>query len=126
MNIDKHFMNITDMLSDAMFTYGTDYTVRYAIITIQSIDYRKYLRFQKSNWFIIKQVCISFRILKEKTQNPIYYYLFGHIGGFSLGDVFGRSAKSLITRLGQTAIGFPPSDNLGMVSHADDLLYLFK
>ena len=34
MNIDKHFMNITDMLSDAMFTYGTDYTVRYAIITI--------------------------------------------------------------------------------------------
>ena len=45
MNIDKHFMNITDMLSDAMFTYGTDYTVRYAIITIQSIDYRKYLTF---------------------------------------------------------------------------------
>ena len=28
MNIDKHFMNITDMLSDAMFSYGTDYTVR--------------------------------------------------------------------------------------------------
>ena len=28
MQIEKHFKNITDMLSDAMFTYGTDYTVR--------------------------------------------------------------------------------------------------
>ena len=28
MDIDKHFKNITDMFTDAMFTYGTDYTVR--------------------------------------------------------------------------------------------------
>ena len=28
MDIDKHFQNITDMFTDAMFTYGTDYTVR--------------------------------------------------------------------------------------------------
>ena len=28
MDIDKNFKNITDMLTDAMFTYGTDYTVR--------------------------------------------------------------------------------------------------
>ena len=28
LDIEKHFANITDMLSDAMFTYGTDYTVR--------------------------------------------------------------------------------------------------
>ena len=69
---------------------------------------------------------IFFRLLNEKTQNPIYYYVFGHIGGFSLGDVFGRSATSLISRLVQTVLGYPPSDNFGMVSHADDLLYLFK
>ena len=30
MDIDKHFNNITDMISDAMFSYGTDFTVRYA------------------------------------------------------------------------------------------------
>ena len=28
MDIKKHFNNITDMLSDAMFSYGTDFTVR--------------------------------------------------------------------------------------------------
>ena len=28
MDIDKHFKNITYMFTDAMFTYGTDYTVR--------------------------------------------------------------------------------------------------
>ena len=28
MQIDKHFKNITDMLSDSVFSYGTDYTVR--------------------------------------------------------------------------------------------------
>ena len=28
MQLEKHFGNITDMLSDATFTYGTDYTVR--------------------------------------------------------------------------------------------------
>ena len=35
MEIEKHFKNITDMLSDAMFTYGTDYTVRYGIVKIK-------------------------------------------------------------------------------------------
>ena len=28
MDIDKHFKNITYMFTDAMFTYGTDHTVR--------------------------------------------------------------------------------------------------
>ena len=31
MDIEKHFTNITDMLSDAMFSYGTDFTVRYVM-----------------------------------------------------------------------------------------------
>ena len=35
MEIEKHFMNITNMLSDAMFTYGTDYTVRYEFDNIK-------------------------------------------------------------------------------------------
>ena len=32
MQLEKHFRNITDMLSDATFTYGTDYTVRWVLI----------------------------------------------------------------------------------------------
>ena len=31
MQLEKHFGNITNMLTDAMFTYSTDYTVRLVV-----------------------------------------------------------------------------------------------
>lgn len=93
MDIEKHFNNITDMLSDAMFSYGTDFTVRK---------------------------------LKETTDNPIYYYIFAHSGGFSLGDVFGLPTKQLLWKMVKRLFGYSSSTDFGMVAHADELLYLFK
>merc|ERR1712072_82179 len=92
MNLEKHFKNITNMLTDATFAYGTDFTVR---------------------------------TLKKKTTNPIYYYVFSHVGGFSMGDVCSRPTKELLWSTIKTLLGYPSSNNFG-VCHFDDILYLFK
>ena len=65
-------------------------------------------------------------MLKEKTQNPIYYYVFSHAGGFSLGDVFAVPPKELVWKGVKTLFGYPSFHDFGMVSHLDELLYLFK
>ena len=105
MDLDMNFSNITDMLSDAMFAYGTDYTVR-------SLRRR------------------GGKIKGENHNNPqpLYYYMFSHVGGFSLGDVFASTPLELVSTVLRNALfGYDPtsSKRLG-VSHGDDVLYLFS
>ena len=66
------------------------------------------------------------RMLKETTQTPIYYYVFNHAGGFSLGDVLGLSLTDFLSSMVMKLLGQSHGSNFGMVSHVDDLLYLFK
>ena len=54
-----------------------------------------------------------------------YYYHLDHQGSFSMGDIFASSKFELVLNVLKKFVGICDTKKLG-VSHADDLLYLFK
>ena len=55
----------------------------------------------------------------------LYYYHFDHQGSFSMGDIFASSKIELVLNILKKSVGICDTKKLG-VTHADDLLYLFK
>ncbi len=66
------------------------------------------------------------RMLTDRARNEeVYYYRFDHQGSTSVSDFYGAPTLQLLKVLGGKVFGQHFSEGLG-VSHADDLLYIFK
>ena len=76
--------------------------------------------FTDSGFFLGTELMLPY--LKD---TKTYYYHLDHLGSFSMGDIFSLSKIGLVTNVLKKFVGICETKKLG-VSHADDLLYLFK